>query len=291
MYSTMEENLSGTGGAFDTFEPSFDEVFDLESVMEDQGETGRFLRQKPTLYVVSNLFSAHGGARKIVHRQELHTASAHKQVFYSGETLNQKDLDVWLGLVALTPAYGSTGAVRFGVSSLLSLLQTRNTAAARERVVESIKRMQAGRIEIVGPRWESSLSLIAEAAFDKVENVCSVRINDAVAAVFRHKDRLCVDLKMRGTLCKKRGGCGLTKWLHVLCSTNDNCLKFDMETVRRLSGYKAPSPDAYKESLGRAMDTLVAERAIGEWKADGSGGVVVQPADGLKDVGVCYLLR
>jgi hypothetical protein len=290
MYIAVDDEFSGAGGAFDAFEPNFDEVFDLESVMGGHVVGERFLRQKPTLYVVSNLFSACGGARRCVHKQELQTASSHKQMLYSGETLNQKDLDVWLGLLALSPPRDRNGAAQFKLSSLLGVLQMRNTSAARERVLQSIKRMQAGRIEIIGPRWESALSLVTESAFDRLEGVCRMRINTAVAAVFRHEDRLRIDMKERNALCRQRAGCGLSKWLHALCSTNENCLKFDMEMVRRLSGYKVPSGEAFAEHLERAMDALVDAGAIGPWSADGKGGIIVQPVDGLKDVGACRLL-
>jgi hypothetical protein len=230
------------------------------------------LRAAPNEILRSGIFGVvRRGRRSYVKEMEM-PAPAGFRIAYTGERLDQADLDIWLQLLHMTRTKTVDDEIRFPVRWFLKQLQ-RNVGKSDYEwlngrmtgLVASATRIEdkSGRVIITG-------GLIRAFGYDPETSEAVVYLNEHLRKLFdnytliRWEDRLAL------------GSDQLAKWLHAYYSTHAEAYPLKVETIMKTCGSEATVLRYFRSDLKGALDTLKGRGFILDWKIDASDLVHVQ---------------
>ncbi len=234
------------------------EYFDLQTAPP------RFRRQKPSIYLIADLFTAgYMGGPSFVTRKPLAIHSRTKKFFYTGQAFDQFELDLLLYCVLRTDP--QAGHLRLDPGSVLHTLHLRNDARNRDRLCEGLIWLHSGSIEIVGPRYRYMTRLVNRMLLDDGQRSCLVEVNADVLQSLNRSETIRLDVEERFSLGRQ----GLAKWLHGMLMVYSGGFAGDLGCLQERCGLGDKPTARFTQELCKALDTLEACGAVGSYALEG----------------------
>ena len=214
------------------------------------GETARGM---PNGFLRSALFGAIAkGRRRFFNREQIASIDG-VEIFYTGERLDQGDLDVYESVLHLLREYDMGRECRVTSYELLKLMgqtdcgKNRITLQIRmERLRANAVRMKQGDRTFIG-------GLIDSAYKDKRNNQEWVIIlNPMLRELYEDNQFTKVDWEVRHALKRSQ----LAQWLHGFYATHAHPYAIKVETFYRLCGSENKRISNFKIELKNSLDTL-----------------------------------
>ena len=218
------------------------------------------------------------GRRKYLNGQHIISFKG-MSISYTGEQLNQGDLDVFIHAIHLTAREKDNrradGLVHFSVRGFLTGIGRKPGKSGQQWLLSSIRRLSASNVEIrtegqaiVGDYSIYGGSLINDYFYDPKEQKYYLRINSSLGGLFdRGWTQLCWKQRMQ------LSG-DLTRWLHGLYSSTKT-YPIKVRTLRILCGSSCGRLRKFREQLKKALNELVGIGTIKSWKIDSEDKVHV----------------
>ena len=219
------------------------------------------VRSVPNGFLRSALFGAiRRGARRYMQREQIAALDGIK-IFYTGQRLDQGDLDVWEMLLHITRLQGLGNECRVKAYQLLKKLEKADTGGNREVLHIRLMRLKATAIEIEQGRYGYAGSLIDEVYRDKETQEYVFRANSKLRALFEPDQFTQIDWAVRREL----DGQPLAQWLHGFYASHAQPHPVHMETLLKLAGSEDASPTSARQTLRKAFEAVAkASKAHGE---------------------------
>ena len=195
------------------------------------------------------------GARRYL-RAEPVVALDGIEIFYTGEQLDQGDLDVWIAVIQLCRAQAMGERCFFSAYELLKTLGKDDTGGkhgSRKVLDIRLTRMKATaiRIRVVG-RYSYEGSLLDEIYRDEETGRYVAVLNPKMRALFGQNEYTQLEWSVRQAL----EGKPLAQWLHAFFSSHAAPLPISMGKLRGLCGSEISRERAFKEKLRKALDAV-----------------------------------
>lgn len=200
-------------------------------------------------------------------------------ISYTGEQLDQGDLDVFIHAIHLTAQVNENrrldGLVHFSVRGFLSAIGRKPGKSGQQWLLNSIRRLSASNVEIQfedkHPYSSNSIyggSLINDYFYDPGKQKYYLRVNSSLGSLFDLGwTQLCWQqrLQLSGDL---------TRWLHGLYSSIET-YPIKVSSLLMLSGSSCGRLRKFREQLKKALNELVEIEAIRSWEIDSEDKVHV----------------
>lgn len=233
----------------------------------------------PNACFQSSLFGIVGrGRRKYLNGQRIVSFTG-ITITYTGEQLDQGDLDVFIHAIHLTAQEKENrrpdGLVHFSVRGFPAAIGRKPGKSGQQWLLNSVRRLSASNIEILfdGRRHYLSGSiyggsLINDYFYDPQNQKYYLRVNPNIGSLF---DLGWVQLCWRQRL--QLSG-NLTRWLHGLYSSIDT-YPIKVSTLHLLSGSSCGRLRRFREQLKKSFNELTVNGAIKSWEIDADDKVHV----------------
>lgn len=210
-------------------------------------------RGVPNIVLRSALFGAIAkGARSYFEREHI-PAQKNITISYTGEQLDQGDLDVWLTVLHLAKNQSLDQECNITAYELLQLLQLTDTGANRKTLISRLSRLSSCALEVqVGPLVQYEGSLINKFSRDEYSRQLIIRLSPGLHKMFAHDQFTQIHWGIRQAL----NGHYLAQWLHGLYSSHAAPFPLKLETLHMLSGSKTSDPSKFRQLLHKALDAL-----------------------------------
>lgn len=212
----------------------------------------QFMQLPPELLFASDCFQAiYARKRQHVSRHPLVTALPQFTLLYTGERLDQFDLDVLLACLRSTHrAVPVKGMVRISLRELAQKVSRTTGKMVQARVRGSLRRLEAGTLHISDARYEFLFSFLQQVMINRENDLCLVAVHPMLLESLNAIPRLDLKIRDRGALAAD----GLLRWLHALshcCS--EMCIPQAM--LPELSGSRALPRVRVETAMATLADT------------------------------------
>ncbi|MGP8439097.1 plasmid replication initiator TrfA [Paraburkholderia fungorum] len=210
------------------------------------------VRGVPNGFLRSALFGAIAkGERRYMSRERVTTLDG-LTILYTGERLDQGDLDVWESVlhVVRTQALGVT--CRMTSYALLKLMGNTDTGKNRRVLHTRITRLRANAVEIEQDGEPYIGGLIDVAYKDSKTKEWLIVVNPKLQTLFAADQFTQIDWNVRRALVGK----SLAQWLHGFYASHAKPYPMRMDTLLKLAGSEDESPSSGRQTLRKALDAL-----------------------------------
>lgn len=219
------------------------------------------VRAVPNGFLRSALFGAiKKGARRYM-QNELVAAVDGVEIRYTGQRLDQGDLDVWESVLHAVRLQKLGSQCRLTSYALLKLMGKTDTGKNRATLHTRITRLVANALEVKQGRYSYMGSLIAGAAKDEETQEWVIELNPKLRPLFAADQFTQIEWAVRHAL----DGKPLAQWLHGFYATHAKPFPIRVDTLLDLSGSENSSPTSARQTLRKALDAVTeASEANGE---------------------------
>ena len=219
------------------------------------------VRAVPNGFLRSALFGAIAkGKRRYIDGEQL-AALDGVEIRYTGQRLDQGDLDVWESVLHAVRLQELGSQCRVTSYALLKLMGKTDTGKNRATLHKRITRLRAGTVELKQGRYVYIGGLIGEAFKDEETQEWVIELNPKLRALYGGDQFTQVDWGVRHAL----DGRQLAQWLHGFYASHAKPFPFKVETLLSLSGSENADPYSSKQKLRKALDAVAdASAAHGE---------------------------
>ena len=219
------------------------------------------VRAVPNGFLRSALFGAiRKGRRRYIKGEQL-AALDGIEIRYTGERLDQGDLDVWESVLHAVRLQELGSQCRLTSYALLKLMGKTDTGKNRATLHERITRLRANAVEVKQGRYTYIGGLIAGAAKDEETQEWVIELDAKLRPLFADDQFTQVEWSVRHAL----DGQPLAQWLHSFYASHARPLPMRMETLLELSGSENAEPRSSRQKLRKALDAVTeASTAFGE---------------------------
>lgn len=229
----------------------------------------------PNTFLQSAMFGmVQRGRRKYIEKKKI-VSFQNIVVFFTGGELDQGDLDVILHAIHLAAQQSrqnrSNGLVEFTVRGFLKELGKKPGKSGQDWLFNSIRRLCACLVEVrYGENVRHAVlsrlgiyggPLIYDFYHDPTRNRFLLRVNADLGSLL---DLGWASLEWQQRM---RLNTSLAKWLHGIYSSAD-LYPIKTGTIRHLSRSGCKELYKFRQQLKKALNELVAIKAIGSWKID-----------------------
>lgn len=218
-------------------------------------------RGVPNGMLRSALFGALAkGARRYLERERI-AALEGIDINYTGQRLDQGDLDVWANVLHITRIQMLGDECRVTGYQLLKALGKSDTGGNREVLHNRLLRLKANAIEVRQGRFSYIGSLIDEAYKDEETREYVIVLNPRLRALFAADQFTRIEWAVRHEL----GGKPLAQWLHGYYASHAKPYQVKVGTLHRLCGSEAALLTDFKKELRRGLNAVAeASEAYGQ---------------------------
>ena len=229
------------------------------------------LRGVPNDILRSALFSATQGRKREYIKEQTVAASDNIKIKFTGEQLDQSDLDVWDQIIHLVRSqpHGQICVFKAG-----AFLKSIGRSAGKSEYVwlhSTLTRLKACAVEFsnikIGKR--SCRGLIADFEVDDNTKVYKVTIDERVGKLYL-SGWSGIHFEQRQALRGK----SIALWLHGYFSSHAEPYPIKVETLRFLCGSKDKTIRSFRQKLREALDNLKACGALVDWQIDPDSDLV-----------------
>ena len=215
-------------------------------------------RGAPNAVLRGALFAAVHKDRQYMQRQELIAAQDGITIRYTGEQLDQADLDVWEQVLHLARTQALGTECHFTAHGFLKALGRQPGNSGQEWLKYAIARLGASWVEISDGRRTYLGSLIEGGARDEDTGRYVLEINPKLAAFYGRTQWTQIDWEQRQRLRGKP----LALWLHGFYASHAAPYPLTVAYLHKLSGSRTKQLKHFKQNLVRALRDLEAVSAI-----------------------------
>jgi hypothetical protein len=212
-------------------------------------------RGVPNSVLRSALFGAFGrGKRKFMQDEPIASVEG-VSIFYTGQQLDQSDLDVWEGILHLSRDLRLGARIEFTARGILRLIGRGGASgdsigsSDREWLRNVFRRLKATNVECRQGPFAYGGSLIDEYFRDDSIGRYVVRLNPRLKLLFNRNGWTSVDWKIRSTL----RGHPLAQWLHGFYSSHADPFPYKVATLHRLCGSGTGAGAATVVQMNKAL--------------------------------------
>lgn len=219
------------------------------------------VRAVPNGFLRSALFGAIAkGARRYIDGEQL-AALDGIEICYTGQRLDQGDLDAWESVLHAVRLQDLGCQCRVTSYGLLKLMCKTDTGKNRATLHKRITRLVASALTIKQGRYSYIGSLIAGAAKDEETQEWVIELDAKLRPLFAADQFTQVEWAVRHELHGKP----LAQWLHGFYASHAKPFPIKVETLHRLCGSDAGEIWKFAQTLRKALDALAeASAAQGE---------------------------
>jgi hypothetical protein len=219
------------------------------------------VRAVPNGFLRSALFGAIRKGRRRYFKAEQLAALDGIEIRYTGERLDQGDLDVWESVLHAVRLQELGSQCRVTSYALLKLMGKTDTGKNRATLHERITRLRANAVEVRQGRYCYIGGLIAGAAKDEETQEWVIELDAKLRPLFAADQFTQVEWAVRHAL----DGQPLAQWLHGFYASHAKPFPLKIETLHRLCGSEATLMSDYAKTLRKALDAVTeASAAHGE---------------------------
>ena len=219
------------------------------------------VRAVPNGFLRSALFGAIAkGRRRYIDGEQL-AALDGIEIRYTGQRLDQGDLDVWESVLHAVRLQELGSQCRLTSYALLKLMGKTDTGKNRATLNKRITRLVASALTVKQGRYSYIGSLIAGAAKDEDTQEWVIELDPRLRPLFAADQFTQIEWAVRHEL----DGQQLAQWLHGFYATHAKPFPMKVETLLNLSGGENADPYSGKQKLRKALDAVAeASAAHGE---------------------------
>ena len=212
----------------------------------------------PNIMARSALFGAiRKGRRRYLKREKI-AALDGIDIFFTGERLDQADLDVHLAVLQIMRSRPLGKKIRIPAYQILKVLGKTDTGKNRTILHSRITRMVATAVEVKQGRFSYIGSLIVEAFKDEHTHEWVIELNPQLAPLFEADRFTLVEWDARRAL----DGKPLAQWLHSFFASHAKPYPITVATLHGLCGSENGALAGFRQELRSA---LAAVAAITSW--------------------------
>ena len=217
------------------------------------------VRAVPNGFLRSALFGAIAkGKRRYIDGEQL-AALDGIEIRYTGQRLDQGDLDVWESVLHAVRLQEMGSQCRVTSYALLKLMGLTDTGKNRVTLNKRITRLVASALTVKQGRYSYIGSLIAGAAKDEETQEWVIELDAKLRPLFAADQFTQVEWAVRHAL----NGKPLAQWLHGFYASHAKPFPMKVETLLRLCGSESELR-RYRQTLGDALDAVAEASAHGE---------------------------
>jgi len=205
----------------------------------------------------SALFGAIGKGRRRFLRRELIASMEDTRIKYTGERLDQGDLDVYQAVLHHLRSCNMGEWCYVTGYSLLKLIGKTDTGKNRDILHNRLIRLCANSVEIKHGPYTYMGSLIHEACKNNKTKEWMIVLNPRLRFLFEPNQFTLTDWKIRRKLSLSRQSSSLAQWLYGFYSTHAEPYSIRIETLRELCGSEMKLIKHFKAELNKALDAVV----------------------------------
>lgn len=218
-------------------------------------------RAVPNGFLRSALFGAIGKGKRRFMKGEQVASLDGIEIRYTGERLDQGDLDVWESVLHAVRLQALGEQCRVTAYALLKLMGKTDTGKNRATLHKRITRLRANAVEIKQGRFSYIGGLIDEAYKDEETQEWVIVLNPKLRALYAADQFTQIEWAVRHTL----DGKPLAQWLHGFYASHAKPYSMRMDTLLKLAGSEDASASSGRQTLRKALDALAeASEAHGE---------------------------
>jgi len=217
----------------------------------------------------SALFAAIQGKTRRFMKMEIIASVEGVTVKFTGEQLDQSDLDVWEQALHLMRQHPLGTECSFTGGSFLRLLGRAAGKNNYEWLKSSLNRLLSCSVEITNGRKIVGTKFLAGYEIDEITRAFKLTIDPKMAKLYSAGWSV-IDWEQR----QKIRGKPLALWLHGDLASHAEPFPRKVETLHRLCGSKDKLLRNFKRALQKALGDLKACGAITDWKIDPTTNLV-----------------
>ena len=251
----------------------------------EQGLSERLLG----LVMASDLFTARGSSpRQWQEGVALESCWPGAAIRFSGERLDQDDLDAFLGCLLLAFRGQAKGSARFSLRDLARLIRPKARRFDARRLERSLWRLASARIDVEDASgcYALQVRLLNTLLCDRAVGICAVDVSPRMLAAFGDAARLERLLAARAPL----GSDGFSRWLAAFLSHGPAALRLDFLALRRLSGLTRQPMAAFRIRAVAALQDFLDLGAIAAIESAGPDRLIVSRPAARGEEPACLLL-
>jgi hypothetical protein len=209
-------------------------------------------RGVPNIALRSALFGAiRRGPRRYLKSERMASVDG-MEVLYTGERLDQGDLDVWEAVLHFIRKQELGKECRFTAYVMLKMLGKTNSGKNRKILHQRILRLKANAAEIKQGRYAYIGSLIDEAFKDEETQEYVVVANPRIKILFERDQFTLIDWAVRLELA----GHPLGQWLHGFYASHAKPYPYSVEKLHELCGSENQSLRGFKQELKTSLELV-----------------------------------
>lgn len=174
------------------------------------------------------------------------------EIRYTGQRLDQGDLDAWESVLHIVRLQEMGEQCRFTAYAMLKLLGKTDAGSNRNTLHKRLMRLKANAIEVQQGRYSYAGSLIDDVYRDTETHEYVLILNPKLRALFAADQFTQVDWSVRHAL----DGKPLAQWLHGYYTSHAKPYPINVETLLKLSGSENEDPSSGRQKLRKALDAL-----------------------------------
>lgn len=200
----------------------------------------------------SSLFGAiKKGARRYMEGEQV-AALDGIDIRYTGQRLDQGDLDAWESVLHVSRLQEMGEQCRFTAYGLLKLMGKTDTGSNRETLHKRLMRLKANAVEVQQGRYSYAGSLIDDVYRDKDTHEYVLILNPKLRPLFAADQFTQIEWTVRHALA----GHQLAQWLHGFYASHAKPYPMKVETLLKLSGSENEDASSGRQKLRKALDAL-----------------------------------
>jgi hypothetical protein len=188
-------------------------------------------RAIPNCFLRGALFGmVRKGRRAMIDDEPVFSMSQY-EVRFTGKELDQNDLEVWDTLIYLAKNRQTEHELRLTIYDLCQTLRLKYTNTSRDAVIERVKRLKIGTVDIRNKNGKSYFGSLIDDGYVDIngDGKLVVRFNKRLAPLFTD-DYTYISADIRHLL----GGNQLARWLYNFYESHEDPIPFDISFIHKL---------------------------------------------------------
>ncbi len=211
------------------------------------------VRAVPNGFLRSALFGAIAkGRRRYIDGEQI-AALDGIEIRYTGQRLDQGDLDVWESVLHAVRLQELGSQCRVTSYALLKLMGKTDTGKNRATLHKRITRLVASALTVKQGRYSYIGSLIAGAAKDEETQEWVIELDPRLRPLFAADQFTQIEWAVRHEL----DGKPLAQWLHGFYASHAKPFPLKIETLHRLCGSETGEMWKFAQTMRKALDAVV----------------------------------
>lgn len=209
-------------------------------------------RAVPNCFLRSALFGVvRKGNRRFLKNERINSLDG-IEIYYTGERLDQGDLDVWENLLHISRLQQLGNQCRVTSYALLKLMGKTDSGKNRKVLQTQIERLRANCLTIKHKQYTYIGGFINEAFKDEETREWLIVFNPKLHSLFAYDQFTQVDWNVRRALKGKP----LAQWLDGFYSSHANPFNYKVETLLMLCGSETNRIDHFRAEVRKSFEEV-----------------------------------